>query len=112
MPCNSNLVTFVVKSQYTNIPHQEEINDCIQAQHTFCGSGLPLPVTLLRQILHFILKRNYFQFLDSFRLQTHVTAMGSPFAPNYANIFMDSIERHILNPFPGEEATRVVSFFR
>ena len=26
--------------------------------------------------------------------------MGSPLAPNYANIFMNSIERHILNSAP------------
>ena len=101
IPCNSFLVTFDVKSLYTNIPHDEGINVCISVLQAFYGSDLPLSVKHLRQILHFILQRNYFQFIDNFYLQTHGTAMGSPFASNYANIFMDSIERHILNSAPG-----------
>ena len=101
IPCNSFLVTFDVKSLYTNIPHDEGINVCISALQAFYGSDLPLSVKHLRQILHFILQRNYFQFIDIFYLHTHGTAMGSPFALNYANIFMDSIERHILNSAPG-----------
>ena len=51
------------------------------------------------QFIVFILKKNYFKFRDTY-LQIHGTAMGSPFAPNYANIFMDYIERRILDSAP------------
>ena len=104
-----------MKSLYTYIPHDEGINVCISALQPFYGSDLPLSVKHLRQILHFILQSNYFQFLDKFCLQTHGTDMGSPFAPNFANILMDSIERYIRNSAPGGggyEATRMVSFHR
>ena len=101
IPCNSILVTFDVKSLCTNIPHDEGINVCISALQSFYRSDLPLSVKHVRQILHLILQRNYFQFIDTFYLQTHGAAMGSPFAPKYAYIFMDSIECHILHSAPG-----------
>ena len=90
-----------MKSLYTNIPHDEGINVCISALQAFYGSDLPLPVKHVRRILHFILQRNYFQVIDTFYLQTYGTAMGSPFAPNYANNVMDSVEHHLFTSAPG-----------
>ena len=102
IPQNSILVTFDVKSLYTNIPHDEGINYCSVALQEFYGNNLPLPLRYMTQFIEFILKKNYFQFRNNFYLQIHGTAMGSPFAPNYANIFMDAIERRILNSAPGD----------
>ena len=56
----------------------------------------------MTKFIEFILKKNYFQFRNNFYLQIHGTAMGSPLAPNYANIFMDAIERRIQNSAPGD----------
>ena len=100
IPQNSILVTFDVKSLYTNIPHDEGITCCSIALQTFYGQSLPLPLKYTLQLITFILKKNYFKFKDTFYLQTHGTAMGSPFAPNYASIFMDHIERQILHSAP------------
>ena len=100
IPQNSILVTFDVKSLYTNIPHDEGINYCSIALHQYYTTNLPIPVIHMRQLISFILKKNYFQFQNNFYLQIHGTAMGSPFAPNYANIFMDNIERQILDNAP------------
>ena len=97
IPQNSFLVTFDVKSLYTNIPHDEGIACCSTALQEFYGQSLPLPLIYMLQFIVFILKKNYFKFRDTFYLQIHGTAMGSPFAPNYANIFMDYIERRILD---------------
>ena len=36
-------------------------------------------------------------------LQIHGTAMGSPFAPNFVNIFMHNCESHLLQTAPGEK---------
>ena len=44
-----------------------------------------------------IVKHNYFTFNGRFYQQIQGTAKGSPFAPNYANIFMTTIEQHILH---------------
>ena len=100
IPQNSFLVTFDVKSLYTNIPHDEGIACCSTALQEFYGQSLPLPLKYMLQFIVFILKKNYFKFRDTFYLQIHGTAMGSPFAPNYANIFMDYIERRILDSAP------------
>ena len=48
----------------------------------------------------FILKGNYFSFNGQPYLQTHGTAMGTPLAPNFANIFMSVIEQNILSTAP------------
>ena len=50
-------------------------------------------------MLIFILQYNHFTFNGKTYLQIHGTSMGTPFAPNYANIFMAEIEKNILeNP--------------
>ncbi|XP_075434146.1 uncharacterized protein LOC142471230 isoform X1 [Ascaphus truei] len=40
------------------------------------------------ECIHFILTHNYFLFEDKFHLQICGTAMGTRFAPSYANLFM------------------------
>ena len=44
----------------------------------------------------FVLKNNYFEFNWSFKHQISGTAIGTKFAPPYACIFMDYIEREFL----------------
>ncbi|XP_068115920.1 mucin-2-like [Hyperolius riggenbachi] len=55
--------------------------------------------------IEFILKTNYFTFLDSFYLQLRGTAMGTRFAPAFANLYMGWLEEQIIwspdNPFRG-----------
>jgi hypothetical protein len=45
------------------------------------------------------LTHNYFMFLNYFFIQTKGIAMGSPMAPNYANIYVGYMEKQsIFNP--------------
>ena len=99
-PGDSLLVTFDVKSLYTCIPHNQGIQYCLEAIHNFYGENYPLPLKHVEQILNFILRRNFFIFDNEIYLQIHGTAMGSPMAPNYANIFMAKIEKLILSTAP------------
>ncbi len=55
----------------------------------------------------FILKRNYFEFNKRVFLQIHSTAMGSPFAPNFANIFMHQCKKYILDNAPNNRTPLV-----
>ena len=99
IPNNAILVTLDVKSLYTNIPHNEGINLCLSAIQNYYQGNTPLPIQHLKQMLIFILQNNHFTFNGKTYLQSHGTSMGTPFAPNYANIFMAEIEKNILeNP--------------
>ncbi len=51
-------------------------------------------------ILSLILNKNSFTFNNKHFLQIHGTAMGSPMAPTYANIFMAMLERKLLQKAP------------
>ncbi len=51
-------------------------------------------------ILSLILNQNSFAFNNEHFLQIHGTAMGSPMAPTYANIFMAMLERKLLQKAP------------
>ena len=97
MPKDTILATLDVKSLFTNIPHQEGMQYCLEAIGNHYKPKTPLPLKYLDQMLKFILKNNYFIFDDIFYLQVHRTSMGTPFAPNYANIFMTKIENQILH---------------
>ena len=47
-----------------------------------------------------VLTHNYFKFLNYFFIQMKDTAMGSPMAPNYANLHVGYMEKQsVLNPF-------------
>ena len=108
---NSFLVTMDVCSLYTNIPHDEGIMYNLQALIHFYGDQLPLPAQHLQQMFVFILKHNYFTFNKRYYLQTHGTAMGATFAPNYANIFMANIEDMLMSFYTGEPKPKLWSRF-
>ncbi|KAL2083743.1 hypothetical protein ACEWY4_021516 [Coilia grayii] len=107
MPGGSFLVSFDVEALYTNIPHDgglEAMDFYLQTKKD------ELPVEFLMTLTKFILKSNYFMFDKKYFLQCQGTNMGSPFAPNYANLYMGLWEkRHIFNNNP---YARNVVFFR
>ena len=88
------LVTVDVSSLYTNIKHEDGIeslkswlkeNGTNQEKSEFIGTLAKL-----------VLTSNYFIFNGKMYLQKQGTAMGTRIAPNYAIIFMHSVEQEIL----------------
>jgi hypothetical protein len=53
-------------------------------------------LALILQLLEWVLTHNYLEFLDNIYLQISGTAMGTPTAVSYANIFMYYIEKPTL----------------
>ena len=82
------LVTLDVKSLYTNIPQDEGIEYCLTTLQEYYHDRLPIPIRYLKQIFNFVLKQNFFEFDNKYYRQIDGTAMGSQFAPNFANLFM------------------------
>ncbi len=76
------------------------IDCCLEKLSHFYQNSLPLPIEHLDQMFIFILKQNCFEFDKKIYPQMGCTTMGSPFAPNFANIFMHYREQHILSSVP------------
>ena len=99
LPDNVILITIDVRSLYTNIPNDQGIQACIDMLKEN-NTVTPELEKAVHDILSLILHKNSFAFNNEHFLQIHGTAMGSPMAPNYANIFMAMLERKLLQQAP------------
>ena len=52
-----------------------------------------IPSIIIKNLILIILKSNAFRFGNEYYRQIAGTAMGTPMAPNYANLFLDNFER-------------------
>ena len=59
-----------------------------------------------------MLQNNVFRFGEQLYRQTKGTAMGTPMAVNYANIFLDQFERDILNEYQVKTGLRPLIWMR
>uniref|UniRef100_A0A8C5P9J1 Reverse transcriptase domain-containing protein n=1 Tax=Leptobrachium leishanense TaxID=445787 RepID=A0A8C5P9J1_9ANUR len=81
------MVTCDVNALYSNIPHTmglQTVREEIYNSKNF----LDTQIDFIMGSIHFILNNNYFKFGDDFFLQKNGTAMGTKFAPSYANLYM------------------------
>jgi hypothetical protein len=85
------LFTGDITSLYTNIPHGDGITAVRNV--LYMDRQIPLPkIDLILSVLHLVLHHNYFTFDQQAYHQVHGTAMGSPAAPCYANLFLYYLE--------------------
>ena len=84
------LVTLDVCSLYTNISHS---NGLSALKNKLSNNQTTL---MILQLNKFILEDNHFKFQDEHYPQIKGTAMSTPMAPQYANIFMAHLEERIL----------------
>ena len=86
---NFHLATTDIESLYTNIPIDEGAakvtNFVFENKST---TGIPLTRQGLLQLLKLVLGNNVFHFAGKFYSQKFGTAMGTPCAPPYANLFV------------------------
>ena len=87
------LVTAAAVGLYPSIQHDEGLEVLRKQFNTFDNKSNPIED--LVKMAEFVLKNNYFEFNSSSK-QISGTAIGTKFAPQYACIFMDSIEREFL----------------
>ena len=95
LPHDIILITIDVKSLYTNIPNDEGIKACIDMLKEYNTINPEIEQSIFN-ILTLILNKNSFSFNNEHFLQIHGTAMGSPMAPTYANIFIFICEPYAL----------------
>ena len=97
LPLNTILVTFDVSSLYTNIDQEEGAEACFKKLEQ--RRRKDIPSILLKNLILLVLRCNVFRFGSSFYSQRKGTCMGTPMAPNYANLFMDEFEENLINDF-------------
>ena len=94
------LVTMDVESLYPNIDHQEGVAACEgflnkRNKQTF-------PTSRISKLIRLILSTNTLKFLDKFYHQIKGTAMGTPMAVNFANLFLAEFEERLLDAYQKE----------
>ena len=90
------LVTVDVKSLYTKIHNDKDVQACYKAwlkQETMDPQHPPAEI--IQHLLEMVLKLNVFDFNCKHYLQRFGTAMGSKLAPACANTFMGQLEKNI-----------------
>ena len=96
---NTILGTLDVTSLYTNIPNSEGISAISEILDEKRKSWEKPSNKSLVQLLELVLKLNNFQFNGTNYLQIGGTAMGTRLAPSLANLFMDRLERRMLDGY-------------
>ncbi len=83
-----------VAALYPSIPHGEGI--AALGEFAEKHNISELPVQILKRLAYIVLTNNVFEFDGSIYKQLRGTAMGTKMAPTYAIIFMDNLERKLL----------------
>ena len=86
LPENAVLVTIDVTGLYTHIPRDEGIKATREARGT----------DFIIKLLELLTKWNIFEFNGKYFQQLERTAMGKTHAPDYADIFMATMDQLIL----------------
>ncbi|XP_078502568.1 uncharacterized protein LOC144758683 [Lissotriton helveticus] len=88
------LITLDVCSLYTSIKHEDGIKACRKFLSSRSISYLKHS-DMIVQMMRFCLENNFFVFDDVYYKQRQGTAMGTCFAPSFANLFMASWEQQV-----------------
>ena len=91
IPENAFLVTSDVVGLYASIPYDEGLE--VSRKQCNALDNKSISTEDLVKMTEFVLKNNYFEFNSTVKHQISGTAIGTKFAPPYACIFTDYIER-------------------
>ena len=110
LPENSILVTMDVRALYTNIDHEEGVEACIEKLDT--RKNISIPSTTIGSLILLVLQSNAFRFGDAIYRQIMGTAMGTPMAPNYANLFMAKFEENVITSYHASTGLKPLVWYR
>ena len=103
LPEGAILVTFDVVGLYSNIPHEEGL----EALRFYLEQREDKSVSTqsLLDLARIVLENNFFGFGEEIFHQILGTAMGTKFAPKYANMFMGQLEQRLMESLPHKPHT-------
>ena len=110
LPPQSILVTMDVAALYTNIDHEEGAEACrIKLEER---TKKTLSSNSIKKLINLVLKCTAFEFGSKVYRQIKGTCMGTPMAPNYANLFMDHFENCVINEYFAKTGFKPLVWYR
>ena len=100
LPPTARIFSADAVSMYTNIKTSAALREIAQYIHQRSHRWQCIPLEALMQALTLVMRNNIFRFGDTYWLQTSGTAMGTPPAPSYANLFFAIHENRIIRKYP------------
>ena len=110
LPDKAILVTMDVRALYTNIDHDEGVEACVEKLENRRKKSIPSET--LGSLILLVLKSNAFRFGNLVYRQVMGTAMGTPMAPNYANLFMAKFEEKVITSYHASTGYKPLVWFR
>ena len=103
-------MTLDVTSLYTNIDQVEGSDFCFEfmEKRTLKSS----PSYIIKKLILLILRSNTMNFLGKYYHQIKGTAMGTPMAVNFANLFMANFETKLLSEFEKQTGEKPLLWLR
>ena len=98
IPQGAIICSLDVVGLYPHIPHDEGLNSMKFTIEEF-GKDLAIGSDDLIDLARFILKNNFLEFEDKIYRQKLGTAIGTKFAPSFANLFMFDLENNLLREY-------------
>lgn len=92
MSSDDRLVSLDVKSLFTKVPIKEAL-EVIGRRLESCNdpSDTTLSIPMIKHLLRICLTSTYFMWNDEYYEQTDGAAMGNPFSPIVANIYVHGV---------------------
>jgi hypothetical protein len=107
VPTNSVFLCADITALYPNIPIDIGIST-VKEVLTDLNFFTPTKLNFLMKLLEWVLRNNYCTFDNTTYLQLKGTAMGTPVAVTYSNIFLYGLEKRILPTIPHRFFTRYI----
>lgn len=107
---NAILVTMDVSSLYTNIDHEEGAEACREKLEECCDKSISSE--RLKTLILLVLQSTAFRFGNCIYKQVMGRSMGTPMAPNYANIFMAKFEKDVIASYYEKTGLKPHVWFR
>ena len=96
IPNDHLLVSFDVKSLFTNVPLDETIKIILNRIYEENEISTDITKSEMKELLNLCTKSVHFAFEGNIYVQNDGVAMGSPLGPILANIFMVELERSVI----------------
>ena len=109
-PSEVIIATLDVNSLYPNINQEEGAQACFEFLEL--RNNKSFPSLVVKRLILLVLQCNTLMFRNRFFHQTSGTAMGTPMAVNFANLFMGKFENEMLDAYEKQFKNRPAMWLR